>query len=556
MCHSRGIPAEPRSVRPWHVGVVLGCCSALLMCVSVAWADASRTQDWQTARRPLGVYAHVNIALAITRYLQTLPSHLLTGSCSALPAGIPPKQVHDALRQTYQDLLADDAVSGITAGADWCLVQLHDPACVAARSCPADSPDGYDWSYLDDVFVEAQAAHKSVRLLVTPGVNSPSWLLAKLSSCDGLFLGGTAGPDCGKVTFTHFPESQRANSHEFPLPWSAAYVSYWPDFLKHLHARYGSNSAFVAIAVAGPVGASTEMILPTTANKSYLSPATLPPSHPDFPPVRADTMWQKLIDNHFTENTPYRTYPDKVFVDSWAQTISAYEHIFAGVTLVVTPDIGDDMPEIGTLPTQDESAPLWNLDCAWNQTVSCEAKAQILANFVAAQGPNAKATDVGGMTASSVLTKGDIGLPGVKVLTSMPQSPPFLGGAEFDYAVSEERTRQAEGCPTRPTPNNKKPCDPLTTVEATFNVLRVLFDGTEVGDSYGGARGTEPLAYVDLDYVDIAYAQARHHRCPEHVSPSLGEASLQDLLSRASHHLFYIAGMSTLLPPPTCTHNQ
>jgi hypothetical protein len=33
---------------------------------------------------------------------------------------------------------------------------------------------------------------------------------------------------------------------------------------EQLNARYGSNPAFVAIDIAGPVGASDEMIFPTT----------------------------------------------------------------------------------------------------------------------------------------------------------------------------------------------------------------------------------------------------------------------------------------------------
>jgi len=40
--------------------------------------------------------------------------------------------------------------------------------------------------------------------------------------------------------------------------------------------------------------------------------------------------------------------------------------------------------------------------------------------------------------------------------------------------------------------------------------------------------------------------------CPPTLSKTLGKTSLQDLLSRASHDLFEIAGQPTPLPPPTC----
>ena len=127
-------------------------------------------------------------------------------------------------------------------------------------------------------------------------------------------------------------------------------------------------------------------------------------------------MWQKLIENRFPDNAAFKAHPDQVFIDHWTEMIEAYEQIFNGVTLIVTPDIGDDLPALGTLLPQDQADPIWNADCAWNQTVSCQAKARILSDFAAARGPDEKVTDVGGMTASSSLTPGDIGVPGVKEL--------------------------------------------------------------------------------------------------------------------------------------------
>jgi hypothetical protein len=541
-----------RAIMPRRVIAAAGCCLLLLASTVSSQAQESTAQAWQTARTPLGVYAHVDIEFAIQLYLDSLQSKLPAGACSALPAGIKPQAVRDSLRGTYTALLADDAVSGISAGVHWCAIQVADPICVSNQSCPPGRPDGYDWSYLDDLFAAANAARKSIRLLITPGVDAPPWLMAELESCDTLFTGQGASADCGKVTFTKFPETQRADSHELPMPWDKTYNSAWEKFLAQVNARYGSNSAFVAIVVAGPVCASTEIILPTSANGSYLNVASIPPLHPTLPPIKADKMWRMLIDNHYPHDDTYKTYPDQVFVEYWKTAIEAYEHIFSNVTLTISPDLGDDLPELGKLSAQHETSPLWQADCAWNQTVSCEAKTQILADFVAARGPNAKATDVGGMAASSAVTPGNLGLPGVKVLTSMPQSPPFLGGAEFDHAVAgPEKVRQKEGCP------DPAHCKPLTPVEAAFNVLRVFFYGTPVGDTYGGERGVAPIRYVDVDYMDIEYSlglplHSLPIQCGLPPSGSLGETSMQDVLNRASHDLFYIAGMSTVLPPSTC----
>ena len=158
------------------------------------------------------------------------------------------------------DLLANPAISGLTVGQHWDHLEPY---------APTNSPGGsvgYDWSYLDDAFAEANEANKSVQLIITPGVDSPPWLLTNIPSCDGLFTNsGIAATNGGTVTFTNFPEMQHSDGHVMPLPWNPVYKAAWRDFLMHLNARYGFNPAFVSIAVAGPVCGSPELILPTTA---------------------------------------------------------------------------------------------------------------------------------------------------------------------------------------------------------------------------------------------------------------------------------------------------
>lgn len=503
---------------PRKIIVMRACCVLLLMC-----AGACRAQDWDRVRSPLGVYVHVDIETAISGY---------TG-----PSSPGDTELHKYLRNLYEGVLADPAISGITVGRRWDNIQTSDPACILDHSCLA-GPDGYDWSYLDDVFEAAHAAHKPVQLIITPGFDSPPWLLAKLPPCDDLVSGGPVAPDCGTVKFVGFPEVQRADGKVLPLPWNPVYQAAWADFLVHLNYRYKDDPAFVSIAVAGAVGASDEIILPTTADVTMAQPSGVP----------VDRIWSDLIQHSFPFVTSYQN-TDQVFIDSWKQAIDTYERIFAGITLIVSADAGNDLPEFSdTIPAHPDA--LYAVDCSAvkNEIMSCEAKTEILAYFVSVRGPNGKATEVGGMTASSLPTPGDIGIAGVKVLTSLwPRPwPPIRGGAQFDHAVSTDP--QGEGCPGYP----QMTCTGISVEEGAFNVLKVFFDGTPASRFYGGLWGTAPIQYLEVDLTDVQYAQMKVNQCPAAPSTTLGETSLQDLLNRASHDLFEMASRFAPLPPPTC----
>jgi hypothetical protein len=479
---------------------------------------------------PLGVYAHVDVTVALQRHF---------GKTNPKPA-----KEHEYLQGLYASLLDhDDAVSGITLGVHWDRIEISPPSCELREDClpPTLNTDGYDWTWLDDAFLVANAAHKSVQLVLTPGVDSPSWLLNELlPSCNALFEPATGPPqqDCGQVNFSVFPESTHADGTIFPLPWSSTYEGAWRQFLANVHKRYGPNSALASIAIAGPIGASTEMILPTTLNKSY--------QNPNEP---ADDAWSALIENSFPHSTSAYQHSDQIFITWWEKTISGYEGIFSDLTLILSPDSGDDLPEYSDNVLGD---PGWLFveDCseAKDYPMSCSAKTDVLAYFLASKTGNRKATQVGGMTAASAVTPGatGIGVGGIKVLTSLTtESPRILGGAEFDHSVSETSTRQEEGC-WKPNGN----CPPLTTEEAAYYVFKVFFDGTRYASYYGGADGSAPIQWVDLDYVDIQYAQ-------DNPNPTLPTTvpcapSLQELLNRASWNLFTIAGKKPPVAAPTC----
>src|SRR5215831_36638 len=474
-------------------------------------------------RSPSGVYAKANIETLKTQF-----------------AGA--KDLRKRLRTFYEELLSNPAISGLTIGAHWDHLQPG-----------PNYPDGYDFDYLDDVFEVANNHNKSVQLIITPGFVSPPWLVNEIPSCDGLFHSiELVPPNCGKATFAGFPEEQRDDGNtELPLPWNPVYQQAWADFLGHLNDKYSSNPAFVAIAVAGPIGASDEMILPTSDN---VTPGTVQPSG-----LSVDDTWEALIQHSFPVGGAI-TYPpksDQVFIDAWMKAIDTYETIFSGITLVLSPDSGKDLPEFGVnrahVSPHPDNGLLYSQECSRSPSpLSCEAKTEVIQYFMNAicntseNCVNGKATQVGGLTAQISDAYGNIGIGGVKLLTSWspPLVPAFLGGAEFDHAVSGHQKLRT-GCPTYP---DKKPCKDLSVEEAAYNVLAVFFNNTPAGSYFkgtmpaisatGNAGGT-PLHYLEVPEADVHYANT--HQCLSDPSPVLGYMTLQQMLENVKRDFAGIA---------------
>ena len=512
------------------------CSIALLVC-----AVPSRT-DAQTIRQPLGVYAHVNVDNAIKAYEKYRNSKEWNG-----------EDEHTYLRNLYYDMLYNNpGVAGITFGIYWDRIQKNDPDCAFYHNCvPGTDGNGNDWSYLDDVFTETQATGKHVQLILTPGVDSPPWLFDRLRpSCDSIFGTADTGPvpDCGKVTFSVFPEEKHADGHVMPLPWSPIYQFWWGRFLSEVNDRYKDHKDFVAIAIAGPICASTEMILPTTANRSFQSPAW-----------QADDAWSMLIGNSFPHSTSDYQHSDQIFVKQWKTAIDTYEGIFKDVTLFLSPDSGDDFPEFNTNPIENQGW-LFKDDCstAADYPMSCKAKTDVLKYFLATEDGRQLATQVGGMTASSALTPeaGDtgIGVGGVKLLTGpLSKFPPILGGAEFDKSVSTNilATREEQGCTSAE--RMAKECKDISPELAAYNTLRVFFYGTEFGHDYGwpsDTPATGPMQWVEIDYTDIVWAQTNPASSSDDGAPC--NQSLQDLINGASWYLFTMANQPPPVAPPSC----
>lgn len=506
--------------------------AALLASASVATAEV---------RRPLGVYAKVDVATLAKSY---------TGD---------PARLHDHLQSVYHDLLSNPAISGLTIGVRWDKISLSKPN--PSPYGPRMLFGGEDWSWLDDVFAVADRAGSTVQLVLTPGFDTPPWILDKIPSCDPLLVDQLA---CGEMIFEAFPQWYRSDGTVLPLPWDPTYRSEWQQFLREVNARYGWKPAFVAIAVAGPTGASAEMIYPNSDN----TPAKKQPSG-----LPVDKIWTDLMSWAFPGYSSMPS-PDQPIINSWNQVMTTvYEDIFQNVTLILIPDAGNDFPFQDTplpnplQPLHADNALYEMGDCSSNPSVSCEAKAEILSNFRDAPGPNGKATQVGGMRAASATAVGDLGVGGVKLFASLPR---MMGGASFDHPVSPNtqggrRTLQIEGCPTYSRPNHLQTCDSLTTEAAAYNVLRVFFDDTPYYQDFSEildgttlpllhhfGPGQRTLQFLNVPYPDVQYATA--HPCPAHPrNATLGKTSLQDLLNLASYDLFAMNGIVPFVKAaPTC----
>ena len=516
----------------------------------------------QTPRRPRGIYAVVNVEDGV----KANPS-MTTAQLDAY------------FNNLYQGLLSNPAISGLTLQVHWDTLNPNAPGSAAP----------YLWNYVDDAFGQAAAwntqnptqAPKTIQLIVTPGFQSPQWILNQIPSCDGLFQTPVVTPvsTCGTATFTGYQEG--GDGTVLPLPWNPVYKSAWQTFLTALAARYGSNPAFVSIAVDGPTAASAEMIVPNDANSNNPQTqfgATITPTN----------MWVQLLAFHYAGQAAYLK-TNQAFIDEWNNAIDMFGQVFSGITLVAT--TGDGLPNFTGATVTIPSA--FAAECAVKPDLDCAAETTILAHFVepTVGGANAKATQTSGMEASRV-GNGNLGVLGVKELSQSTAqmtsaATQILGGSQFNTTFSIATL--PEGCTSTFPPNandtpagcsipstcvtngcipvvcipqaclapgitqanlssyatfNKVPAmDLISPEQSAYNVLNVYFDGTAVGPSFGGTTGTAPLNYLQIYSADIQYATA-NATVPAQVVQAGGAIAMmaaQDLLNLASQKLFQIA---------------
>jgi uncharacterized protein (TIGR03437 family) len=442
---------------------------------------------------------------------------------------------------------------------------------------------------VDDAFAQAAAwntqnptqAPKTLQIIVTPGFQSPQWILSQIPSCDGLFQTPVVTPvsTCGTATFTGYQEG--GDGTVLPLPWSPVYKSAWQTFLTALAARYGSNPAFVSIAVDGPTAASAEMIVPNDSNSDN-------PQTTFGTAITPTNMWIQLLAFHYAGQAAYLK-TNQAFIDEWNNAIDMFGQLFSGITLVAT--TGDGLPNFTGATVTIPAA--FAAECAVNPDLDCAAETTILAHFVepTVGGANAKATQTSGMEASRG-NSANLGIAGVKQLSQSTAqmtsaATQILGGSQFNTTFSIATL--AEGCTSTFPPNAKDTpagcsipstcttngCIPVVCIpqaclapgitqanlssyatvskvpamdlispeQAAYNVLNVYFDGTAVASTFGGTTGTAPLNYLQIYSEDIQYA-TMNANAPAQVVEAGGAIVMmaaQDLLNLASQKLFQIA---------------
>ncbi len=515
-------------------------------------------------RRPRGIYAVVNIMENTANQQNANPS-------------ITPAELEAFFVTLYQDLLGNPAISGLVLYENWATLNPNPPA----------GANAYDWSYMDDAFNQASAwnsqnpaqAPKTIQLVVSPGFQTPRWVLDQIPSCDGLFQfpAQTPASTCGKGTFSGFVEG--GGIRELPMPWDPFYKSSWQTFLAALAARYLSNPAFVSIAVAGPTASSEEMILPDNANSDN------PQTQFGFN-VAPNEMWNELLAFHYPGMAVYQK-SDQAFIDEWEAAIDMYGKLFSGVTLVATTGAG--LPNLSATGFTVPSA--FSGDCP-NPNMDCAAETTILSYFEnpTVGGANAKATQEDGMEASRVGLF-NLGVPGIRLVSQSTAhftapSAQVLGGAQFNSSFANFTLQ--EGCPSKFPPNSSDPqpgcsipftctvqgCIPVACIpqaclapgvtqadltsyntlhdvppkdlmspeQAEYNVLSWYFDGTPAAASFGEAPGPAPLNYVQIYSPDILYASAQVNSPVQVVETGGASVSLsaQDLLNLANLKLLQI----------------
>ena len=107
----------------------------------------------------------------------------------------------------------------------------------------------FDWSYIDSQLARAEAAGKRAILRVMAGIYAPQWVY-------------DAGAE--STVLRGHNQNNKLFGREFriPVPWDAVVLDRWKRFIAALGERYNGHQAIYAVAMAGPTGLTSEMILP------------------------------------------------------------------------------------------------------------------------------------------------------------------------------------------------------------------------------------------------------------------------------------------------------
>jgi hypothetical protein len=471
-------------------------------------------------RRPQGLYARVNPTALITHEGDW------TGYFTCYFAG----------------LIENPDISGIQLALQWRDISSGPRA------------EDNDWRYSDAAFNavhEWNGRHpdnrKSIQLIVTPGFESPDWLLEKLASCDSFIANNSSMPfACGKITIEGYKEAGNTATI-WPLPWDPTYKEKWATFLRQLDTRYGNREELVSITMGGPTAASTEMFVP---NDNPTNQKPTPRQHYGEVSIPANKLMKKLIHNWSLSPSlpppPYKVTPDTddVFVSEWHDTVATYAGIFQNLTLILTPASGHGYPDLNEVTDGDS---LEGMLCAKSPTeMSCATTAAIMEDFMnttLARG-NGKGSQVSGLKEGQSKEPADFGIDGVHYLANYTANQSvtdqIIGGAQFDHAFTE--VPNLGGCAKGVT------CSPA---QAEYNTLRSAFDQTAAAcffdDSGTIQDGGWPLNFLQIYAQDFLYAN--EHACPrQRIETGSGHISesVQDLFDQAAVMIDQVSQ----IPPP------
>lgn len=526
-------------------------------------AGAPITVAGTLLRRPVGVYAHVSIHNTIAPY----PDGDWTSYLSCL----------------YDDMLANPGVSGLQVSVHWGDISTSEGA-----------PN--DWRYVQAAFdrvdawnAQPGAPQKTLQLIVTPGFDSPAWLLdpTKIPSCDGLFDGtNSSGSDCGTITIQGYHEP--TDGDVLPLPWNQTYIDAWNALLTDLKNQFGDNPDLVSIEIAGPTAATTEMFEPNDKNTTPQQFPQVTGTSCTFEAWKNDpskcctpgttgcksptTIWETLIDNKFGSGSPYAD-SDQVFVDAWKSEIVEYEKTFDHLTLILTPADGEGY--VNFAPVQKGSAAP---ECHAHDDQSCEAVAQVVASFESypATGQinhhNGKGVQVSGLVATlGTLDTADFDVSGLRMLGSATEdATPYsqlVAGAQFDHPFSStNKLYNKDGCFETDVCGESKgnctlPAD-RNFDEVAQNVFATVFHGTPASAASTTLFGNfptdqvtgGPLNYLQVYYEDIQYAE--QEECAggsgsghKNLHCDMVTTSAQTMIEEANQWLYATASPGTSSAP-------
>jgi hypothetical protein len=475
--------------------------------------------------------------------------------------------VNDATVSAYYDtMLGNAAISGLDIELHWDFAEQNPPPVSGLTAA-----DLTNINYVNDAFTEAAKYGKTIKLDVTAGFNSPTWLLnfttnpaTALRPCDTLFTTGTAPMGCGTVTFNYYGENTDQDTTNqvdqmliLPLPWNTTYLDDWEAFLTVLQQQYGSNPLLVDVTMAGPTAASPEMIMPSNYNTCANAVGNNPPANQGAhnlcytcpinksPPCTAgngtlaEDMWNTLFTNSASDQgAPFPQSSDAAFVAPWKREIQFYESTFQGITLTLTPGSGTSFPSFssGHPFTPSTGNVLYDPECNYSNsggttsannnyaTASCDAATYLLSYFMnTAGGPgpvvDGMASQTSGMEAQDPTAlgnagdgnTGDVGVPGVKYLAAYSEALDSPQQQVIGGAQFDHQFSEPTFTAQEGCPQGPNGCPGITPEQAEYNVLQVFFLGTPGGIRFGSANpsvlSVPTPRYLEAFQQDITYAE-------------------------------------------------